>query len=382
MNDIPKILVVDDNQKNLEIVSRYLKEEGYKIALAENGKDALEILKVSTFDLILLDIMMPEIDGFEVCIQIRRNPDYDDIPILFLTAKVEKADLLRGFEIGAQDYITKPFDSQELMARVKTHIELKQNKDALKKLNQVLDDKVKERTQELEKANAKLLNLDDAKINFLRIISHEIRTPLNGIKGFTTYLKMQNESKELIRFFDLLENSVNRLENFSKLAMNITQLQLNRYEIRLSKISLNDEFNFIFNELDSIIKEKNITLNRSELTEEKIISGDPRLIKRALGILINNAIKHTAENSTLELKCRLEKDYQVFILKDHGPGFPPELVAGEFKLFLTEDKHVNLNMGLDIPYVNLIMLAHNGKINLKNHDSGGLVELYFPAIKD
>ena len=228
MEYIPKLLVVDDNQKNLEIVSRYLKDEGYKIALAENGKDALAILEVNTFDLILLDIMMPGIDGYEVCSKIRENSSYNDIPIIFLTAKVEKVDILKGFELGAQDYITKPFDSRELLARVHTQLELKLSKDALRELNQVLDDRVKERTLELEKANTKLMRLDEAKINFLRIISHEIRTPLNGIKGFATFLKMQNESEKLIKFFDLMEKSVTRLENFSKLAMNITQLQLDR----------------------------------------------------------------------------------------------------------------------------------------------------------
>ncbi len=378
MNSAAKILVVDDNERNLEIVSRYLKDEGYKIALAESGKDALAILEVSKFDLILLDIMMPGIDGFEVCNIIRKNKDFNDTPIIFLTAKVEKGDLIKGFECGAQDYITKPFDSRELLARVRTQVELKRNKDALKELNQILDDKVKERTIELEKANAKLVNLDVAKINFLRIISHEIRTPLNGIKGFATYLKMKNESTELTKFFDLLENSVERLENFSKLAINITQLQLDRYEIRLSNISINDEFNFVLEEQKKNIAEKNLKIIKANLDEDKIISGDPRLIKRALRIIIENAVKHTEDNSSLEIKCKYENDFQIFSILDHGPGFSPELTAGEFKLFLTEDKHVNLNMGLDLPYVNLIMVAHNGKINLKNHDSGGIVELYFP----
>ena len=143
---------------------------------------------------------------------------------------------------------------------------------------------------------------------------------------------------------------------------------------------MNDEFNFIINEQKSKIEAKKITIDKSDLSVEKIISGDPRLVRRALRILFENAVKHTKDKSTIEINYIPGDESHVFAIKDQGPGFTEDLTSGEFKLFLTEDRHINLNMGLDLPYVNLIMLAHNGKITLKNYESGGIVELFFPKI--
>jgi len=126
------ILVVDDNQENLRVVSNYLKENVYKIALAMNGRDALKILESDPIDLVLLDIMMPGMDGFEVCLKMKENKDFKDIPVIFLTAKTETEDIVKGFQTGGVDYITKPFRKEELLARVRTHIELKLMRDYFK----------------------------------------------------------------------------------------------------------------------------------------------------------------------------------------------------------------------------------------------------------
>jgi len=127
------ILVVDDNLENLKVVCSLLKEKKYQIALAENGERALKILEEIKIDLILLDIMMPEMDGFEVCRLIKKNPETENIPIIFLTAKSETGEIVKGFQAGGVDYITKPFVKEELFARVNNHIQLKQVRDMLRK---------------------------------------------------------------------------------------------------------------------------------------------------------------------------------------------------------------------------------------------------------
>ncbi len=132
MNDNINILVVDDNQENLRVVSNYLKEKSYRIALALDGKSALKIIEDKTIDLILLDVMMPEMDGFEVCEKLKNNPETKDIPIIFLTAKNETADIVKGFKIGGVDYITKPFQKEELLVRIDNHVQLKKVRDILK----------------------------------------------------------------------------------------------------------------------------------------------------------------------------------------------------------------------------------------------------------
>ena len=132
MNDSIHILVVDDNKKNLGVVSSYLKEEKYKLTLALNGTEALKVLSRDNVDLVLLDIMMPGMDGFEVCTIINETPEIKDIPVIFLTARTDTEDIVKGFNIGGVDYITKPFNKEELIVRVRNHVELKLMRDYLK----------------------------------------------------------------------------------------------------------------------------------------------------------------------------------------------------------------------------------------------------------
>jgi DNA-binding response OmpR family regulator len=132
MNEHIHILVVDDNPDNLQVVSGYLKEKGYKLALALNGRNALDVVNSTKIDLILLDVMMPDMDGFEVCSKLKANNLTREIPVIFLTAKVETDDVVKGFNCGGVDYITKPFRKEELFVRVNTHVQLKLMRDFLK----------------------------------------------------------------------------------------------------------------------------------------------------------------------------------------------------------------------------------------------------------
>lgn len=133
MDKTMHILVVDDNMENLRLVSGHLLEKGHKIALATSGEEALHLLEKTEFDLILLDIMMPGMDGIELCHRIKQCPDWMDLPIIFLTARDDTLDLVEGFKMGAADYITKPFVREELLVRVDNHLQLKLARDQLKR---------------------------------------------------------------------------------------------------------------------------------------------------------------------------------------------------------------------------------------------------------
>jgi DNA-binding response OmpR family regulator len=133
LNDKINILVVDDNHENLKVVSSFLKEKKYNIALATDGENAFKVLAENKIDLILLDIMMPGMDGFEVCKILKEKAETKEIPVIFLTARTDTDDIVKGFQIGGVDYITKPFKKEELYARVNNHIQLKMIKDYLVK---------------------------------------------------------------------------------------------------------------------------------------------------------------------------------------------------------------------------------------------------------
>lgn len=151
-----KILLVDDVPTNLNVLTQMLAGEGFEILAATRGIDALEVAAYSQPDLILLDVMMPDMDGYETCQKLKANPELAHIPVIFLTAKVETEDVVRGFELGAVDYVTKPFNTIELLARVRTHLELKRLQRELEEYNKILEQKVQQRTAELQIAHRKL----------------------------------------------------------------------------------------------------------------------------------------------------------------------------------------------------------------------------------
>lgn len=150
MNKKFTILIVDDTSKNIQVVASILNEEGYSLGFATDGQKALKAVEEKNYDLILLDIMMPIMDGFETCVRLKANPKTVNIPIIFLTAKTEEESISKGFELGGVDYVTKPFNKSELLARVKTHLELKDYKDNLEL-------KVKELTQEIEETQKEVV---------------------------------------------------------------------------------------------------------------------------------------------------------------------------------------------------------------------------------
>ncbi len=169
--DETKILIVDDVQLNLELMKGILSEKGYQVATAINGRSAIAKAKAHKFDLILLDLVMPDIDGFEVCSILKSNPQTHDVPIIFLTATKESDNITKGFNLGAVDYIPKPFSKEELLARVNLHLTLRRYQLELIQ------------SKEIAEATAQ------SKANFLANISHEIRTPMNGIIGMIDILK-------------------------------------------------------------------------------------------------------------------------------------------------------------------------------------------------
>ena len=153
-----KILIVDDVPKNIQVAANILQKNGYQMAFAQDGRTAIAQTEDNRFDLILLDIMMPQMDGFEVCQQIRKSAANKDVPVIFLTAKNDSESIVKGFELGAMDYVTKPFNGTELLARVKTHLELYRSKQEIQQTNERLEIEISERIKaedELKRSNEK-----------------------------------------------------------------------------------------------------------------------------------------------------------------------------------------------------------------------------------
>jgi len=272
------ILIVDDKKENLQVLGSILIKEKYQISVAKNGLEALKIVNKVKPDIILLDIMMPELDGFETCKRLKESGETKDIPIIFLTAKIETEDIVKGFELGAVDYITKPFNAKELLVRVNTHLDLKHAHEQIKKSEQLL-----------REANA-------AKDRFFSIISYDLKDPFNTLIGFSQLLLSNYDKyppdkiREIGQFlFNSTLQASNRLENLIQWSRSQTGIiKWNPKDIEIHRlIKKNIEL------LQDSAKKKNIRINHQN-GEKLFLYADEGMINTIIRNLISNAIKACA----------------------------------------------------------------------------------------
>lgn len=380
-----KILAVDDNHQNIKVIGSILRKANYQVGFAFNGQQALDLLEASNdYDLVLLDVNMPMMSGYETCIQIRKNPKLTEIPIIFLTALSEIDNVVQGFDSGAQDYVGKPFNSRELLARVETHIDLKRKKEELREINFKLEEKVKERTLELRKSNEKLKKanlelelLDEAKDDFLNIISHEINTPLNGIVGFVNILKEELRNDEIYEMIHFLDLSAKRLEKFASFSLLITELRTKRKVLQFVNCDISSLLDAEITAQQETIQKKNISFNIDLQVDQ--LWADQFLATKCVECILDNALRYSPENGTIRISSYEIANEVVCEIEDKGKGFGEGILVDPFKFFTFGREYIDEQKGLSLALVNLIMKAHRGKIAILNSvDGGGMVRLFFP----
>ena len=290
----PTLLIVDDVVTNIDILIATLGKD-YTVRVDTDGGAALASVKESLPDLILLDIMMPVMHGYEVCRRLKDDPITRDIPIIFLTALNEVADEARGLELGAVDYITKPFNPHIVKTRVRNHLELKRHRDHLAAL-------VAERTSDLAKANERLLELGRIKDDFLKMISHEMCTPANGLLGIGQLVfDLCPPSASITLYRDLFSQSSLRLRNLiedTEMIADIENLPL--------KGGTAISFTVLLDKLRASLQDVNIP-EISQLSCESIfIQGDSTLLQRAMETMILLAISFCREKHVANIAGEVE----------------------------------------------------------------------------
>lgn len=383
-----KILIVDDNPRNVEVAAQLLSGKNYDVEFATNGEEALEWTRNVIFDLILMDVMMPGMDGFETSSRIKKMKEHEDVPIIFLTAKTDTGSLTKAFRSGGQDYISKPFRPDELMARVSAHVELRRRRRELQELNEHLEQKVRERTKELEEANRKLEKamkeletLDKAKTNFLHMASHEIRTPLNGILGGLELIKNSKLLEDFSSYVELLDMSAQRLEHFSYLSLHISEIQTKgKLLLKLKTSSLTEAVQKFISEYSS--GKKSISKRLILSTPEREIKAkiDPEYFSKVLEIVVDNALNFSPKKGLVNIEIKEEDGLPVCIIKDLGPGFPETMLAETFSNFIPGIIHQDMHTGLNLQYAYLIMKTLDGDLQISN-DHGAVVKLIFSPSK-
>ncbi len=366
-----KILIVDDIPKNIQILGNILSKENYQIAYAQNGEQALSITEHQEFDLILLDIMMPGMDGFEVCKALKERPETSDIPIIFLTAKADMNSIVKGFTVGGQDYITKPFNTSELLARTGTHIQLHEQKIALAEMNEKLEEKVRERTRQLEEAYEQLNQLEKAKTDFLDIISHELRTPLNGITGLTTLLNLTELNEEQQEYIRFLEDVAGRLTRFTETALLITELKAQRNQPAFLPTRVRYLLESSVHQFKTNYKNRYGSIKLETENQNLMLEANTSLVKKSLEMLLDNAVKYGGPKVDIVLSAFTEGENLILTCEDNGPGFSAEVQKRLFELFSAGDVRHEEGTGLSLAAIKLIMDYHHGTVAVNNKPEGG-----------
>jgi CheY-like chemotaxis protein len=378
------ILIVDDNPRNLHVLGKNLQLENYEIEFAINGSATIEWLNVKNFDLLLLDINMPGMNGLEVCRQIRSDRKYDNMPVIFITADADKESIIKGFEAGGQDYITKPFDLRELMVRVRTHLALKNSIEKLAEINSVLEERVKERTLQLNNAKEKAEESNRLKTAFLQNLSHELRTPMNGILGFLEILQdkeLDEEKRE--EFLNIVQESGQRLLHTINDIVEISKIETGDNLLYFSDFDLAATMNYHLEFFKPKAEAKNIEFRCSQKItgDAALINSDSSKIEAILTNLINNAIKFTYTGS-IEFGDYLEGLNLVLYVNDTGKGIPSNRLDAIFDRFVQADSRLTRayeGMGLGLSIVNAYVKALGGEIKVESEvEKGSLFSVYLP----
>jgi signal transduction histidine kinase len=370
------ILIVDDTPANLDALSTVLSDVGYEIAIATSGEKALQLLQRRSPDLILLDVRMPGIDGFETCQRIKSNSKTQDIPIVFMTSLIDINNKIKGFNCGAVDYISKPFQEQEILARVKTHIQLRL-------LTQNLEQQVAAQTASLRTANAALEKANISKRSFLSTMSQEIRTPIDDMLRITDRLQEQRYgtlNPQQVEDLEKIEHNGNHLIALISNTLKLANIESGQLKLDRDPIDIEELCKSCVVAIQSQATKKNIKLILNIEPNLPTISIDERHIRQVIINLLNNAVKFTFIGSvTLNVTTGILTDSEnIFCIRlaisDTGIGIAPANIKQLFQPFvqitnLAGDRHEGNGLGLIL--AKQIVELHNGQISVNSTENVG-----------
>jgi two-component system sensor histidine kinase/response regulator len=309
-----KILVVDDVASNVLLLKILLSKENFQVCTANCGNMCVEQAKAEHPDLILLDVMMPDISGFDTAVILKKDPELRDIPIIFLTALNNPNDLVHGFQVGANDFLTKPFNKEELLVRVMHQIVLVAAKRMIEQKNRELMDTINNRDK------------------MYSVIAHDLRSPMASIR-MVLNLVVASVSPETVgnEFFELLDKANRESEEVHDLLDNLlkwTKSQTGRLNVVLQDLELNDIIPGVVDIFEMIAATKHIKLSYSGLPVK--VHADNDMLKTVVRNFMSNAVKFSPENSTIEIFVTVEGDFAKISVRDHGIGIAADRLDSIF----------------------------------------------------
>jgi two-component system sensor histidine kinase/response regulator len=367
------VMVVDDNPANLDLLEVILQKQGHEVLSFPRGRLALAEAARNPPDLILLDISMPEMNGYEVCERLKSTPYGAGIPVIFLSAMGEMQDKVKAFRCGAVDYITKPFQLEEVNARVETHLQLHRLQRELKSQNERLEQTVAERTCELAVANARLTILDQSKNDFLSLISHELRTPLNGLLGVADLLMEKLSSKQKDEVLEgLLERSSRRILSIVDDAMLLAEIDIERVQFKSARVSLSAVLNRAIEDTAEFAKMRRVILAPVP-GDATLVVGDEELLVRALHALLETAVKFSEGGAAVAVARERVPNSLRVIIQTRGATIPSAALSKFFDLLAIGAAITpsgDLGLGPAVAY--RILSLFGASVSVANREASGI----------
>jgi signal transduction histidine kinase len=333
-----------------------LKARGYKVRPVASGKFALQSARHDPPDLILLDILMPEMNGYEVCERLKADEQLAEIPVIFISALDETLDKVKAFQVGGVDYVTKPFQFEEVEARVATHLELRRQKHLI------------------EESYERLRELETLRDGLVHMIVHDMRTPLTAIYGFIETLgrlegeNLSEQGREFVQTAlastQVLVEMVSSLLDVSK--MEAGEMKLNRTEWELTKTAKE-----ALAKVDPLKGGRQLALTGAD--EPVTVLADAELIARVFQNLLGNALKFTPEDGRVTVSIEPGNTVRVLV-QDTGPGIPPQYRERIFEKFFQVEHPTNrqkYSTGLGLAFCKLAVEAHGGQIGVDSSEGKG-----------
>ncbi|HEV2200837.1 MAG TPA: hybrid sensor histidine kinase/response regulator [Bryobacteraceae bacterium] len=372
-----KIMIVDDSPSNLELLEDVLREQGHEVRSFPLGRLALEAALRNPPDLILLDVNMPEISGYEVCERLKATDQLADIPVIFLSALKDARDKVKAFGSGAVDYISKPFRIEEVRARVETHLQLHSLQRALKLQNEFLEQAVDARALELGEANRQLTVLDRSKNEFLNLISHEFRTPLHGLLGAgALILEGMPATKENRELQEIFERSRRRMLSILDDALLLTQIDVNEEHIRSAPVPLRTVLARATERAAALAESRGVAVPAPPAAPGLVL-GDEELLTRALHALLETAVKFSEKGGAVQISRPSSQDgvpqAQKVVIESCGRTIPDQALPKFFDLLsIGEAITPGGDLGLGPPMAYRIFLLFGGSVSVANRNPAGI----------
>jgi signal transduction histidine kinase len=351
------ILVVDDTPANLQVLVGLLKERGHRVRPVLDGRLALRAAKAEVPDLILLDINMPDMNGFEVCEQLKADPKLADTPVIFISGNTETVDKVRAFSVGGVDYVTKPFQMAEVEARVATHLELRRKR------------------RELQESLEALRRLETLRDSLVHMVVHDLRSPLAAISACLEVIKWDAEEQHRQELAADVETALHATRTIIRLVnsvLDVSKMEGAEMRLRLVPADIAAVARESVDELESLVGTRQLVREWPEDPVMAIVDRD--VVSRVLQNLLGNALKFTPATGAITVEVEANDDMVRVAVSDTGPGIPREYRERVFEKFGQVDavlRGQRFSTGLGLTFCRLAVEAHGGRIGVDSEVGRG-----------